>query len=178
MQRGTQTTNETISEAGRMAYFGRLDYNFAGKYLLQIQCRADASANFAPESRGVFSLLLSGVISEENFFGKLSRTVNYLKLRGSVGWLGLDATKSYQWLRSYSIQTGKAAVFGGNTDRGLAVVSNVALANRDVHWDNVDKYNAGIDCKVFLNNRLSLSMDGFFDRRTDMLSNLTSSPPY
>jgi hypothetical protein len=51
----------------------------------------------------------------------------------------------------------------------------VDLANRDVHWDNVDKYNAGLDMR-FLKNRLSISMDGFLDRRTNMLSSLTSSP--
>ncbi|HMT74596.1 MAG TPA: SusC/RagA family TonB-linked outer membrane protein [Chitinophagaceae bacterium] len=174
---GTQTANETISEAGRMAYVGRVNYNFAGKYLAEFQFRADASQNFAPENRwGYFPSVSAGwVISEENFFEKAAKVVNYLKLRGSVGWLGLDATKSYQWLRSYSIQTGKAAVFGGNTDRGLAVVSNVDMANRDVHWDNVDKYNLGLDLR-FLRNRLGVSLDGFIDKRSNMLSNLTSSP--
>ena len=174
---GTQSSSETISEAGRLAYFGRLNYGYANKYLLEVQLRGDASANFAPENRwGYFPSVSAGwVISEEGFFGKASRVVNYLKLRGSVGFLGLDATKSYQWLRSYNIQTGKANVLGGNGDRGLAVVSNVDLANRDVHWDNVDKYNAGIDAR-FLNNRLSVSLDGFLDKRTNMLSSLTSSP--
>lgn len=174
---GTQTSSETISEAGRMAYFGRLNYSFANKYLFEVQVRGDASANFAPENRwGYFPSVSAGwVVSEEKFFNRISPVVNYLKLRGSVGWLGLDATKSYQWLRSYNIQTGKAAVLGGNGDRGLAVVSNVDLANREVHWDNVDKYNAGIDMR-FLSNRLSLSMDGFIDKRSNMLSSLTSSP--
>ena len=174
---GDQASNETISEAGRLAYIGRINYNYASKYLLELQFRADASQNFAPENRwGYFpSALVGWVISDEGFFSKASNVVNFLKLRASVGYLGLDATKSYQWLRSYVIQTGKAAVFGGNADRGLAVVSNVDLANRDVHWDNVDKYNAGLDMR-FLKNRLSLSMDGFMDRRSNMLSSLTSSP--
>ncbi|MGB3005354.1 MAG: SusC/RagA family TonB-linked outer membrane protein, partial [Chitinophagaceae bacterium] len=174
---GTQTSFETISEEGRMAYIGRLDYNYASKYLLQVQFRADASQRFAPENRwGYFpSASVGWVISEEKFFTRLQNTINYLKIRGSVGFLGLDATKSYQWLRSYSIQTGKAAVLGGNGDRGLAVVSGVDLANRAVHWDNVDKYNAGIDAR-FMKNRLSVSLDGFIDKRSNMLSNLTSSP--
>jgi len=89
----------------------------------------------------------------------------------------LDATKPYQWLRSYAIQTQRSAVFGGtgNNDRGIAVANNLDLANRAVQWDNVDKYNAGIDAR-FLNNRLSASFDGFLDKRYNMLSNLTSSP--
>lgn len=174
---GNQSSNETISEAGRLAYIGRLDYNYAGKYLLELQFRADASINFAPENRwGYFPSASAGwVISEEKFFSRIANTINFLKLRSSVGFLGLDATKPYQWLRSYQIQTGKAAVFGGNGDRGLAVVTNLELANRDVHWDNVDKYNIGLDAK-FLNSRLSVSADGYLDRRYDMLSNLTSAP--
>jgi TonB-linked SusC/RagA family outer membrane protein len=173
------STNETISEAGRMAYIGRLNYNYASKYLLELNFRADASQNFAPENRwGYFpSGSIGWVVSEEPFFNGALKFVNYLKLRASVGFLGLDATKSYQWLRSYALQTGKAAIFGGNdkTERGNAVVMNIDMANRDVHWDNVDKYNAGADLR-FLKNRLNLSVDAFIDKRSNMLSNLTAAP--
>ncbi len=170
-------SNETTTESGRMAYVGRLDYNYNNKYLVQLQFRADASQNFAPENRwGYFpSGSVGWVLSEEPFVQKLLPKVNFLKLRASVGFLGLDATKTYQWLRSYAIQTGKAVVYGGNADRGVAVVSNVDLANRAVHWDNVNKYNVGLDAR-FLNNRLSVSLDGYIDYRSNMLSNLTSAP--
>jgi hypothetical protein len=49
------------------------------------------------------------------------------------------------------------------------------MANREVHWDDVDKYNLGIDAK-FLRSRLSVSADGYLDKRSNMLSNLTSAP--
>lgn len=176
---GAQASNETISEAGRMAFVGRINYNFASKYLFEVQFRADASQNFAPENRwGYFPSFSGGwVISEEKFFARATNIFNYLKLRASVGFLGLDATKPYQWLRSYAIQTQRSAVFGGtsNNDRGIAVASNLDLANRAVKWDNVDKYNAGLDAR-FLRSRLSVSLDGFVDKRYNMLSNLTSSP--
>jgi TonB-linked SusC/RagA family outer membrane protein len=176
---GEQSSNETISEAGRMAFLGRLNYAFDDKYLLEVQFRADASQNFAPENRwGYFPSVSAGwVISEEPFFEGALNSINFLKVRGSVGWLGLDATKPYQWLRSYAIQTQRSAVFGGtgNNDRGIAVANNLDLANRAVQWDNVDKYNAGIDAR-FLNNRLSVSVDGYIDKRYNMLSNLASSP--
>jgi TonB-linked SusC/RagA family outer membrane protein len=174
---GDQSSNETTSEAGRLAYIGRLDYSYANKYLLELQFRADASQNFAPENRwGYFPSISAGwVISEEKFFDKISETINYLKIRGSVGFMGIDNTKPYQWLRSYAIQTGKAAVFGGNGDRGLATVTDVELANRIVHWDNQDKYNAGIDAR-FLKSRLSISADAYINKSYDMLSALTSAP--
>ncbi|WP_121356196.1 SusC/RagA family TonB-linked outer membrane protein [Flavisolibacter nicotianae] len=171
------SSNETISEAGRMAYIGRLNYSFANKYLFEANLRADASQNFAPENRwGYFPSLSAGwVVSDENFFDNLTKTVNYLKIRGSVGFMGIDNTKSYQWLRSYAIQTGKAAVFGGNSDRGLATVMNIDLANRAVHWDNQDKYDIGLDAR-FLRNRLSISTDWYINKSYNMLSSLTSSP--
>lgn len=174
---GAQASNETVSEAGRMAVIGRLDYSFANKYLLQASFRGDASQNFAPENRwGLFSSFSGGwVISEERFFDKIFHGVNFLKLRGSIGFMGVDNTKPYQWLRSYAIQTGKAAVFGGNTDRGLANVMNVDLANRDVHWDSQNKYNIGLDAR-FLKNRLSVTADGYLNKSFNMLSNLTSAP--
>jgi len=170
-------SNEPISEAGRMAYIGRVNYNYDDRYLLEATMRADASQNFAPEnSWGSFPSVSAGwVISQEKFFESLKGKINFLKLRGSVGFLGLDATKSYQWLRSYAIQTGKAVVYGGNADRGVAVVTNVEIANREVHWDNVDKSNIGLDAR-FLNNRLSISTDAYIDYRSNMLSNLSSSP--
>lgn len=170
-------SNEPISEAGRMAYIGRFNYNYDDRYLLEATMRADASQNFAPENRwGSFPSVSAGwVISQEKFFAPLKDKINFLKLRGSVGFLGLDATKSYQWLRSYAIQTGKAVVYGGNADRGVAVVTNVEIANRAVHWDNVDKYNIGLDARFF-NNRLSISTDAYIDYRSNMLSNLSSSP--
>lgn len=173
---GTNTATETQSEIGRLAYLGRLDYNYASKYLLQFTLRADASTSFAPENRwGYFpSLSLGWVISEERFFRKSLGVVNFLKLRGSVGLLGTDNTKAYQWLQSYKIETGKAPVFGGNNDRGLAVTSDVSMPNRNVKWDKDDKFNVGIDAK-FLNSRLSFSADGFYDRRSNQLANLTSS---
>jgi TonB-linked SusC/RagA family outer membrane protein len=174
---GPQLSNETISEAGRLAYVGRLDYNYAGKYLFQVQFRADASQNFAPENRwGYFPSFSAGwVISQESFFDRWLDNVNFLKIRASVGFMGIDNTKTYQWLRSYALQTGKAAIFGGNSDRGPAVVSDVDLANRAVRWDNQNKYNIGIDAG-FLKNRLTLTADGYINKGYDMLSNLTSSP--
>jgi len=173
---GAVLVTETQSEVGRLAYLGRFDYNYASKYLVQFQWRADASTYFASENRwGYFSSVSLGwVISEEGFFRGALGAVNFLKLRASAGYLGSDNTKGYTWLRSYKIETGKAPVFGGNTERGLAVSPDVSVANRDVHWDNDDKYNVGIDAK-FLNNRLSLTAEGFFDHRTDQLTSLTSS---
>ncbi|MBO9617527.1 MAG: SusC/RagA family TonB-linked outer membrane protein [Niabella sp.] len=176
---GAQTSVEVTSETGRLAYFGRLDYNYSNKYLLQFQFRADASPNFAPANRwGYFPSGSAGwVISEEPFFSGLKDVVNSLKLRFSLGHLGVDDTKAYQWLRNYGLYTSRSAVFGGGSDRGNAIATNLEIANTNVRWDDQVKYNGGIDA-AFLRNRLTASVDGYLNHGYNMLSNLTSSPSF
>jgi TonB-linked SusC/RagA family outer membrane protein len=176
---GTQTTSEVEGESGLLSFAGRFNYDYAGKYLFEASIRRDGSTNFAPEYRwGVFPSFSAGwVMSEEPFFKDNVAFVNFLKLRGSVGFLGSDATRAYNWQTNYSLLGGKGAVFGSNTsDRSLVYNANNALANRAARWDNITKYNAGIDAQ-FLNNRLSLGIDAFYDHRYNMLTSLVSSAP-
>ncbi len=175
---GAQTAEETETEAGTLSYAGRINYNYDDKYLAEVALRYDGSTNFAPEYRWGFfpSLSLGWVLSEEPFFKNGVSFVEFLKIRGSVGLSGGDATKPYNWLNSYSLQVGKGAVFGGNSDKPLGVLPNNIMANRGLQWDDNMKYNAGIDAQFF-RNRLSFSLDGFYDHRYNMLTALSSSVP-
>ena len=175
---GAQLSNEIESESGLLSYAGRLNYDYAGKYLFEFAIRRDGSTNFAPEYRwGVFPSFSAGwVISEEPFFKDNVAFVNFLKIRGSLGFLGSDATKAYNWQTNYALQTGKGAIFGGNTDRPLVFTANNALANRAARWDNDTKYNAGLDAQ-FLGNRLSLGIDAFYDHRYNLLTALSGTAP-
>jgi TonB-linked SusC/RagA family outer membrane protein len=175
---GTQTTTEVETESGLLSYVGRLNYDYASKYLLEFTIRRDGSTRFAPEYRfGVFPAISAGwVVSEEPFFKNNVRLVDFLKVRGSLGFLGTDNTKSYNWQTNYNAQTGKGAVFGGNSDRPLVFTANNALANRAARWDNITKYNAGIDAR-FLDNRLSLTVDGYYDHAHNLLTALSGSAP-
>ena len=176
---GTNTVTETASEAATLSYAGRVNYNYANKYLLEFAIRRDASTNFAPDKRwGTFPSLSAGwVLSEEPFFRSNVRFIDFLKIRASVGMLGGDATRAYNWLSSYSVaQTGKGPVFGGNADRTITFTTKNAMANPNARWDDNTKYNFGIDAQM-LNNRLSVGLDGFYDHRYNMLTAITSSVP-
>lgn len=175
---GTNTSTETQTEFGRMAYGGRVNYSFADKYLAEISFRADANVNFAPGKRwGYFPSFSAGwVISEEGFFKNKVKGINYLKLRGSVGFLGTDNTRGYQYLVNYAKETSKAPVFGGNNNVGVSLRTNNAIANPDLSWDENTKYNGGLDAE-FLSNKLSFSVDGFLDQRRNMLTTRSSSVP-
>jgi TonB-linked SusC/RagA family outer membrane protein len=174
---GEVSTDETVRESGILSYAGRINYNFANKYFAELALRYDGSTNFAPEHRwGLFPSLSAGwVVSEEGFFPK-GNGINFLKIRGSVGLLGGDATRGYNWQENYQFRIGSGAVFGGDGTRTLTVSPNNAMANRNARWDENRKYNAGIDAR-FLNNRLSVSADGFYDQRRNMLTAISSSAP-
>lgn len=75
----------------RLSYFGRMQYDFKGKYLLSAMLRRDASTKFGPNNRvGYFPSFTAGwVISDEGFFGT-DKKVNFMKLRASYGTLGND----------------------------------------------------------------------------------------
>ncbi|RAK70657.1 SusC/RagA family TonB-linked outer membrane protein [Hymenobacter edaphi] len=172
---GVQTTSETEGENGLVSYAGRLNYSFANKYLLEFAIRRDGSTNFAPGYRwGTFpSLSVGWVISEEGFFRDNVQFVNMLKVRGSAAHMGNDATKPYQWQTNYATQTGRGFV-AGNSDMGLVITPNSTMANPFVQWDDVNKFNAGLDMQ-FLENRLSFTGDAFFNHHYNMLTGLSSS---
>ena len=175
---GTNTSTEVQTEFGRLAYAGRVNYSYADKYLLELSVRADANVNFAPGHRwGYFPSLSAGwVVSEEGFLKDKIKGLNFLKLRGSVGFLGSDNTRGYQYLVNYAKQTSKSPVFGGNSNVGPSFSTNNAIGNPDLSWDENTKFNAGLDAK-FLSNKLSLTVDGFLDKRRNMLSTRSSSVP-
>lgn len=178
---GAMTSSQAgfISQSGRQAYAGRLNYNYANKYLFEGLMRADGTYFFAPGRRwGYFpSFSLGWVASEEGFFKRNVKFMDFLKVRGSIGFLGTNAIKTISYAENYNFgQQSKAAVFGGNGDRGLAIFQNVALANDQIRWDNDTKINGGLDMQ-FLKNRLGVTIDGFYDHRYNMLATLTSSTP-
>lgn len=175
---GTQTTSEIQTQTGLLSYVGRLNYSYADKYLVEFSARYDGSTSFAPQNRwGFFPSVSAGwVLSEEPFFRNHISVVNFMKLRGSFGLLGGDATKAYNWQTSYKLNTQRAPVFGGNSDRGLVIIPDNTMANPNVRWDNDTKYNAGLDMQ-FLQGQVSLTVDAFYDHRYNMLTQLTGSAP-
>ena len=164
---GTQSSNQAtmVSSTGREAYAARLNYSYADKYLLELSFRADASVFFAPGKQwGYFpSGSIGWVASNEKFIKDNLPFINLLKFRASVGLLGNNSTKAFQYETNYSFGTGSSggAVFG-EADRGIGIAPNVAMANRNVTWDSDLKTNFGIDMQ-FLNNRLSFTGDYFFN---------------
>jgi TonB-linked SusC/RagA family outer membrane protein len=179
---GDQTTAFNRSESGMLSYVGRLNYAYANKYLAEFLIRSDASAaTFAPENYwGVFpSLSLGWVLSEEGWFKNNIRFIDFLKIRGSYGLLGRDNIPNWGWLQTYGSEVVKGPIFGGNPNQNAGAHFQIpnAIPNHNSHWDNIYKSNAGLDVNV-LNNRLLLTLDGYYDKGRDVFMEITNSPDY
>lgn len=162
-------------EAGTLGYIGRASYGYDNKYLVDFMFRTDASTKFSPDNYwgSFYSLGVGWVISDENFFK--SDAINFLKLRYSVGLLGKDDTRAWQWRQRYTFQNGRGAVFGDNTVNSTGIKMEVS-PNPDASWSNDFKQNLGLDAR-FLKSRLSATLEGFYNRGTDMLIERTDNVP-
>lgn len=164
------------NESGSLGYVGRINYAYGDKYLAEFLFRSDASTKFAPEYYwgNFYSGSIGWVVSKEDFFE--SSTIDFLKFRYSIGLLGKDDTKAWLWKQRYSYQGSKGAVFGGNTDMTHGWKME-ASPNPDATWSDEVKTNFGVDMK-FLNNRLALTAESYYNIGTNLLMNVTGNVPF
>ncbi|WP_339654087.1 TonB-dependent receptor [Flavobacterium frigidarium] len=159
-----KTNSSYTYDERRLSYFGRMQYDYKGKYLLSAMLRRDASTKFGPGNKvGYFPSFTAGwVISDEGFFGE-DKKVNFMKLRASYGTLGNDQIPNNGYV---SLLSGEATyVFNGSLVNGTATGQ---IANPDLKWEEARKFDVGMDMKLF-NNKVSLVADYFIDTRQDLL---------
>jgi TonB-linked SusC/RagA family outer membrane protein len=154
------------TEWGIISGFGRFNYDYAGKYLVEANFRADGSSRFSGKNRwGYFPSFSAGWrVSEENFMQSLTGLSN-LKFRASYGEVGnQNGLGLYDHIPVYQITTGLIAFPAADEQQIL----NPRLPSQDRSWETVTTTNVGIDLGLF-ENRLSLEADYFLKRNKDML---------
>ena len=161
--------------SGRQGVVGRVNWSYNDKYILEGSFRADGSEQFAPGKRWGFfpSGSVAYVLSKESFLEN-SSTVDLLKLRGSFGVLGNDRIGGQRFLYLQSYNVNGTAVFG-NSDVQQAIIEG-NLANPNVTWETVKKLNIGLDA-ILWNGSLSLNLDYFSDKRSDILGSRNLTVP-
>lgn len=184
-----QSLNAYDKKTARASYMGRVNYNYAQKYLVEANLRCDASENFAPSKRwGTFaSASLGWVISEEKFFEPLKNSVNFLKVRASYGTLGNDNTGDvdfpfYSRFDLYDTKDANASngfpnnlgdyVFGELLTKGMLPGP---IANALATWEKSTKTNIALDATLF--NRVNFSVDYFMEKRTNILTQRSAEVP-
>lgn len=172
----TPSTNGQRNEWAVAGVFGRINYDYDGRYLLEGNLRYDGSSRFRPGNQWkLFSSISAGWnISRESFFEPLKNVIDILKLRVSYGTLGNQNTNN--WYQTYStmsvISAGGGWLFNG-------IRPNVAFApglvSETLSWETIETYNIGLDWGLF-NNRLTGSFDYYVRNTLDMVGNAPQLP--
>jgi TonB-linked SusC/RagA family outer membrane protein len=162
-----QETNGWQSQNARIAYVGKVNYDYAGKYLAEFILRSDASANFPKNSRwGYFPGVSAGwVFSREKFMDNASTWLSNGKLRLSYGQSGNDNTSQFSYLTGYQIDANGFII--GNTN--YRTISTTGLSNPDITWEKITNYNVGIDLTLW-KGKLSFEGNVFYRIRDGILA--------
>ncbi|HSP11478.1 MAG TPA: TonB-dependent receptor [Salegentibacter sp.] len=149
----------------KLSFFGRLQYDFKGKYLVSGMYRRDSSTRFSPENRvGTFPSFTAGwILSEEDFLAD-SEVISFLKLRGSFGVLGNDEAGGAEFYR-YLLDGEATYVFDGNLVNGTALGR---IANPFSSWEESEKTNIGVDLRLW-DGQVEIEADVFREDRKGLL---------
>lgn len=136
--------------------FGRINYDYAGKYLLNASVRRDGATGFSPDDRyRIFPAVSAGwVISKEGFMDN-QKIFNLLKLRASWGRLGTPKVP-----RAYTLATtvfNEGAYFGG---QGYPAETITMVIDPTISWENTEGRDIGLEM-AFLNNKLKIEATYF-----------------
>lgn len=162
-----QTTAGYSQEWRLRSFFGRVNYSFDDKYMLQANVRYDGSSRFGDGNRwGLFPSFSAGWrISEENFMAD-NGIVNTMRLRASWGQLGNQSIGLYRYLNTYNLSQGYQ--FNNTLVPGAAVTT---AGNPDITWETSTMSNIGLDLG-FLDDRLEVIAEYFRKYTDDILLNL------
>lgn len=161
--------NDERQEEARIGYVGRVNYDFAGKYLVEVAGRADASWKFSPDNRwGFFPSLSAGWrISEEAFMNGLSMRLNMdeLKIRASYGQLGDDniGIGPFDYMTGYRFGSSTVIVDGENI-QGSA---NTGQPIDNLTWYTSNITDIGLDFS-FASGKITGQADYFYRKRTGL----------
>ncbi|MDD2539216.1 MAG: TonB-dependent receptor [Bacteroidales bacterium] len=174
-------TSKTVTGApgitANLSYFGRIHWNYADKYNIQVNFRADAydSSKLPIDARwGYFPSVSAGwVLTNESFMQGVSKeALSFLKIRGSWGVNGnIAVLNNYPYATTisynanwYQYNPGAPTVSYGSSPSGLA--------NPNLKWETSVQWNLGLDAR-FLSNRLTLGLDYYEKYTKDLLVNVS-----
>lgn len=174
--RGEETTmiSESKGDWSSLGFFGRVNYNYDDRYMIEVNMRGDGASRFPKDQRwGYFpSVSVGWNIAQEEFWKNLYQTCNYLKLRGSYGVLGNQNTSSFYPFYQQMTTTGGNVVLGGSQATMLPVFSPYSTS---LTWEKIENAGVGIDFGFF-NSRLQGGFDWYQRTTKDMVGPAMALP--
>ncbi len=159
---------EDYTQQNRFSTFGRLDYQYAGKYLATATFRSDASSKFAKENRlGIFpAVALGWKISEEGFLSGAA-AIDVLKLRISYGQTGNDGISANATKFLLTGSTNRGPGFN-NVDNAYYTPESRVLFNPFLVWETTINRNVGLDFTLF-RSKIEGTVDFYYNTSKDLL---------
>ena len=162
---GTKTVSDGQGYWATQSGFGRLNYNFDEKYLVEANFRADGSSRFEPGKQwGFFPSVSAGWVPSKEKFFPLKNVINFFKLRGSFGELGNQNVANYLYIPTLGIGQ-SSFLFSGQR---LWTVTPPNISSVNLSWEKVKTLDFGTDL-AFLDNKLSTSFDWYESRTSNLV---------
>ena len=154
------------------SYFGRLNYNYKERYLLEANLRIDGSSRFNKSNRWGYFPSVSGAwrISEEPFMQDVKHIIDGLKLRASYGTLGNQNLAGGDAASYYPTTQNLAMGQISMNDNIYSLVTLNTLANPDIKWETTTMLDVGVDFSLF--NKLNITADWYRKETKDILMKL------
>lgn len=172
---GTKTVQDNLNHWATRGVFGRLNYNYQEKYLVELSARYNGSSRFPKHNR--FGFFPSGsigyIISKESFFEPLRPYVNNFKLRASYGSLGNQNVANYLYFSKINVSPDLGWIINNARPQYAQVP---VLISDDIKWETITTLNFGFDAG-FVNNRLNVVFD-WYNRVTDNMLGIAETLPY
>ncbi|MGV8091421.1 MAG: SusC/RagA family TonB-linked outer membrane protein [Mangrovibacterium sp.] len=156
------------------SFFGRINYDYEGRYLASFTFRADGSSKFAKGNQwGYFpSAGLGWRLSDENFLKGTENWLSDLKLRASYGESGNNRISDDLWRKTFSVSTGRLFIEGSENSPTAYLTPVSTLSNPNLKWETTITRNFGVDFSLF-NQRLSGSVEIYKNTTKDLLISAT-----
>lgn len=156
----TYSGTNSITQYNYQAFFGRVNYNWQDKYIVNLTGRRDGSSRFGPNYRfSNFGALGAAWLFTNEDFLKSNSILSYGKLRGSFGSTGNDQIGEYAYLDRWA---------GGSTYTDQATLGTTKLFNPDLHWERNNKMELGLELG-FLKDRVLFSVSAYRNISSDPL---------
>ena len=151
-----------------VSFFGRINYDYDGKYLLTLTTRADGSSKFAEGNKWDYfpSVAAAWRVSKENFMANSSNVISDLKFRVSYGEAGNNRIGDFLYLTQFVTNS----QYWLNDQLNTAFIPD-ALSNQNIVWEKTKSRNIGLDIS-FLKNKIQLTADVYKNTTEDLLINV------
>ena len=163
---GSATAGGSLSNNTMVSYFGRINYDYASKYIVSLNYRRDGYSALSEKNRwGNFGgVSAAWRVSEEGFFKPLRNVVDDLKIKGSYGVVGNTDIYDYASKSFYSSYN-----YGINGTYGLA-----QIADPNLKWEFSEKYSIGFNARLL--DRISVDFDYYYTKSSDLILDVPQSP--